>query len=291
MNPNVKKVVSLATSWAGKNIHTIPGSPHDTCAFFVRHVFRNALHKAGEMRVAINRPYYKESGVRSLPTNENMADSLAGDEVGMKVPAMQMQPGDILLFKDTYYKPSEFPIGSITHVGICVGENGLMADSSGGLCHVRSHSQTFPGKLVEVRRPKCFVSASVETQTGITLNNGEVHAVERGNKTNNQEIIIKYGQQDPLQFAALGKQVSIPNPIKLLVSVNGKPFVSFKYVTVDIAMGGNHVKLFHHGGLTRAFVGGQETKSLSIVARLQGALHIFVNNKEVKPTAVNIGIS
>lgn len=291
MNPNVKKVVEIATSFAGKNIHGMPGCPDDTCAFFVRYVFRSALHKAGEMPVASDRPYYKEHHIRALPTGENFADSLAGEAIGLKVPFGQMQPGDILLFKDTCR--GNWDVGSITHVGICVGPNGLMADSSRGKCHVRSHSNTFPGLLVEVRRPRCLGGAGGAVGgpvTGITLSNGQAQAVDRGNKTSHQEISIRYG--GPTSYM-IGGHMSSSSRANLEVLVNGKSALPFKYLTVDIGTGGNsHVKLFHHDGKTRAYIGSQETSSLSVTAKFQGAaLHVWVNNKEVKPTSVNIGIS
>lgn len=271
MNANVKKVIEVARSWDRKNIHVIEGSPKETCAFFVRYVFKKALHEAGKMPVAYNRPYYAENKIRSLPTNENFADGLAGNEIGSKVPISQMQAGDILLFKDTYFS-NEFPVGSITHVGIALDSNGLMADSSGGRCHVRNY-RSIPGELVEVRRPICL--GIVSKGIGITLSKGQI--ISSGSC---KEIKVTY-------LKGLMGATSKPN-----VYVDGKEY-QYKYISVDIALaGGNqHIKLFHHDGRTNVFSMGYKVDGISILAKLQGGLHVWSNGNEIKPISVNIGVS
>ncbi len=290
MNENIKKIENAAKSWNGKSIYGVKGCPGETCSFFVRHVFKEALHDAGKMPVAHSRPYYINNGIKQLPTNIDFADGLAGDEIGAKIDPAQMMSGDLLFFKDTYYS-SDFPVGSITHVGICVGPGGLMADSSGGRCHVRNYKQTFPGLLVEVRRPRCLETAIAAKGTGITLNNGQVRARMSGLQTRPQEIKIQFGHGSPFSFGS--NRFTSPNSSALQVSVNGKAVPFFKYVTADIALAGqqNHVKLFHHHGQTRAYIHGQETQNLEIIARLGGGLHVRVNGTEIKATAVNIGVS
>lgn len=271
MNANVRKVIEVAKSWDGRNIHRIEGCPKETCAFFVRYVFKKALHDVGKMKVAFNRPYYIENNIKALPTSENFADGLAGNEIGPKIPITQMQAGDILLFKDTYFS-NEFPVGSITHVGIAIDSNGLMADSSGGNCHVR-HYRSIPGELVEVRRPICL--GIVSNGIGITLSKGQI--IKSGNC---QEIKVTY-------LKGLAGVTSKPN-----VYVDGKEY-KYKYISVDIALaGGNqHIKLFHHDGRTNVFSMGHKIDGISIQAKLQGGLHIWTNGKEIKPTSVNIGVS
>ncbi len=290
MNENVKKIENAAKSWNGRNIRGVKGCPGETCAFFVRHVFKEALHDAGKMPVAHNRPYYKNTGIRQLTTNENFADGLAGDEIGVKIDPAQMMSGDLLFFKDTYFS-KEFPVGSITHVGICIGPGGMMADSSGGECRVQNHKYAFPGKLVEVRRPRCLTAGILPKGTGITLTDGQIHARMSGLQTRPQEIKIQFGHGSPISFGT--SRFTLPNPAALQVSVNGKAVPFFKYVTADIALAGqhNHVKLFYHHGQTKAYIHGKETKNLEIIARLGGGLHVRVNGAEVKATAVNIGVS
>lgn len=216
------------------------------------------------MPVAHLRPYYQEHHIQSLPTNENFADGLAGDAIGLKVPITQVQAGDILLFKDTYYS-SDFPVGSITHVGIALDSNGTMADSSGGRCHVRNHKSTFPGKLVEVRRPRCF--GSVSTGTGLTLNHGRV-----SKQGNFKEIKIVYAGSTPKVY------------------LDGK-HRSFRYITVDVAQSSLHFKLFSHDGRTSALVAGHRVQSLEVVAKMESGLHVWVGGRELKPSAVHIGVS
>lgn len=216
------------------------------------------------MPVAHSRPYYQEHHIQSLPTNENFADGLAGDVVGMRVPVTQVQPGDILLFRDTY-QSSEFPVGSITHVGIALDSSGTMADSSGGRCHVRNYKATFPNLLVEVRRPRCF--GSVSTGTGLTLSNGRV-----SKQGSFKEIKIVYAGGTPKVY------------------LDGKDR-SFRYITVDVAQSNLHFKLFSHDGRTKALVAGHQVQSLEVVAKMQGSLHVWVGGRELKPSTVNIGVS
>lgn len=289
MNENIKKIETAARSWNGRSIYGVKGCPGETCAFFVRHVFEEALHGAGKMPVAHSRPYYKEHGVRALPTNENFADGLAGDEIGQKINLAQAMPGDLLFFRDTYR--GDFPVGSITHIGICIGAGGMMADSSGGRCHVRNYHQTFPGLLVEVRRPRCLGAGIAARGTGISLTNGQIRAQMNGAQTKPQEIKIQLGAVASVGFGSM--RMGLPNSATPHVSINGKAVPFFKYVTADIALAGqqDHIKLFYHHGQTRAFLHGKETKNLEIVARIGGGLHVWVNGREIKPTAVNIGVS
>lgn len=292
MNYNTRKVLEVAKSWNEKSIKYVPGCPDQTCAFFVRFVFKQALHQAGRMPVAHTRPYYSEHNIRQLGTNADYADGLAGDVVGARINLQQIQPGDLLFFRDTYNDGS-FPVGSITHVGIYLGNN-LMADSSRGKCRVRNYKVTFPGLLVEARRPLCLGGAS--NGIGITLNNGEL--LKSGNV---QEIKIKLGNSAsaatvPGRFPMPVQSGRIPatNHIarKPQVFLNGKE-VPYKYITLDIALpgGGKHIKLFYHDGQTSAFVAGQKTGNIEVTAKLQGGLHVWADGKEIKPASVNIGVS
>lgn len=283
MNGNVKKVIEFAKGWDNKNLRNygIKNVPDQTCAFFVRFVFTQALHQAGQMPVAHTRPYYSEHHVQALPTNENFADGLAGDVIGPKVNFQQIQAGDILLFKDTYYaKHGEFPVGSITHVGIALDSNGMMADSSGGQCYVRNYKIYFPNKLVEVRRPRCLGIVAANSK-GISLSKGQVQK-----SGVSQELKVLFGASD-FERNVMHKFAG-PKP---RVVIDQKS-VQYQYITVDVVLAdGKHVKLFHHDGRTGAFVGGNKVPYLNVEAKLQGGLHVWVEGKEVKATSVNIGIS
>ena len=120
------------------------------CAAYVRWCFL----KAGiTLPVVMNPESYRRLGL-SYVGDKLTADGFAGKAVGEMVPK-GMMPGDILLFRNTY---SEYPIfGTITHVGIAADSRGMMYDAgSGSLVHRRHHEDTFPGLLVEVRRPLCL---------------------------------------------------------------------------------------------------------------------------------------
>lgn len=278
MNTNIRKVVEIAKDWDKKSIYGTPGCPNETCAFFVRHVYKTALHQAGIMRVADFRPYYIEHGIKALPTGANFADGLAGDLIGPKIPLHTVRAGDLLFFKDTYHSP-EFPEGSITHVGIALDSNGLMADSSRGRCHVRNYHITFPNKLVEVRRPHCITK--LPEGIGVTLTKGQVLKLGRFH-----QLKVKFG-------------ISIRERIYGVKNIGYKPRVDsddqkirYKYITVDIVTdGGKHYKMFHHDGRTAAFISGKKATNLEIIAKWQHGLHLWVDGKEVKPASVNIGVS
>lgn len=350
MIDNISEIVRIAKSWDRRTIYGVPGCPKETCAFFVRHIFKTALHDSGKMQIAHSRPYYLENRIPQLPTNENFADGLAGEIVGRRIDPARMQPGDLLFFRDTYQ--GDFPAGSITHVGICVGSNGLMADSSGGNCHVRDARKTFPGLLVEVRRPNCLVSTTRMTGTELSFNNGQITAVIKGAKQHKLDLIIRFGNPVSTEAAKIGSKGapsihsfgtrsgfgsggSIPiSPFhhadhgfgfgsgvgsggagsgggvgsgfrndhgkaftarskSLQVLVDGKS-LQFKYVTIDIgnAVNGHRLKLFHHDGLTRLFSGGNEAKSLELIAKMENRmLHIWINGKEIKPSNASIRIT
>lgn len=278
MNTSIQKVVNIAKDWDKKSIYGTPGCPDDTCAFFVRDVFKTALHEAGIMQVADFRPYYVEHGIKSLPTNKNFADGLAGDLVGQKVPEHNIQAGDLLFFKDTYYS-KEFPVGSITHVGIALDSNGLMADSSRGRCFVRNFHITFPKKLVEVRRPHCL--KKMPEGINVTLNKGKV--LKSGNF---HKLNLKYGISERERIYG-AKNIGY----KPLVDSDGKK-IRYKYITVDITEGGGkHIKMFHHDGRTSAFISGKKATNLEITAKWQGGLHLWIDGREIKPSSVTIGVS
>ena len=278
MNASIQKVIEIAKNWDKKYIYSMPGCPNETCAYFVRHIFRSALHQSGIMPVADFRPYYLENNIQALPTGKLFADGLAGDNIGSKVAIHNIQAGDLLFFKDTYYS-KEFPEGSITHVGIALDSNGLMADSSSGRCHVRNFYITFPGKLVEVRRPHCL--KKIPDGIGITLNKGQV--LKSGGF---QSLKVKYGISKIEQIYG-AKNIGY----KPKVDSDGK-IIRFRYITVDIKIAdGKHIKMFHHDGVTSAFVSGKKASNLEIRAKFQSGLHIWIDGKEVKPASVNIGVS
>lgn len=108
-----EKIAATALAWAGKDFK--PGQT-ERCADFVRHV----LEEAG---VTV--------GVAKGSAGPLMADSFHGEELGeIILNKNKLQPGDLVMFADTYNGPGRAPIrgrGRITHVGIYIG-NGQIVD-------------------------------------------------------------------------------------------------------------------------------------------------------------------
>ncbi len=266
MNQNVKSVVDVACSWQDRYFSEANYGASPYCASFVRYVFRQALGNSGELPIVYNPPHYQKLGLK-YPVGLWFADSMAGDEVGPAVPTPQMAPGDLLFFQNTY---PGWAAGTITHIGVCVGGNGLMADAgSGSLVHVRNHAVYFPGLLVEVRRPKCLGSAV--NRTKIALNNGNFEACLHNQRAWRLETQISF-------------EGGVPK-----VQVNGQA-IKPSFVTVDVVVGGEHTKLFFHNQRAQALIDGAQAGKLQVVAKMDAMLHVWVNGKEVKPASLLIEI-
>jgi hypothetical protein len=107
------QVAAQSLTWKGGNFK--PGQT-ERCADWVRHVLKEAGVNLGKAKGS---------------AGPLMADSFHGAELGeIILDAGQLQPGDIVMFANTYSGPGRSPIpgrGRITHVGIYVG-NGMMMD-------------------------------------------------------------------------------------------------------------------------------------------------------------------
>lgn len=141
-NGSPAKVISAATAWVGKDFK--PGQTA-RCADWVREVLRAAG---------------VEVGVAKGSAGPLMADSFHGKELGeIILDAGQLQPGDIVMFADTYDGPGRSPIvgrGRITHVGIYVG-NGEIIDRSTMSAPVRQRAlSTF--KFHSALRPSAYIA-------------------------------------------------------------------------------------------------------------------------------------
>ena len=284
MNKNIMNVVELAGSMRGTCFATRHYGASPYCASFVRYVFEEALGKSGEFPIVGSPPYYQRMGIRN-PPGKWFADSLAGDEVGQVVALAAMQPGDLIFYRDTYSGP--FPKGSITHVGICVGANGKIADArSGGIIHIGHYSE-MSGEVIEVRRPRCLNAGDAGVQGAkILLRDGKAEAVLDGRHVRRLEINLTLNQT-------------------LSVSVNQK-HVHPQIVEMDITpsqalllagFGGgrafqDHLKLHSHNGISRALFAGADVKQLNIKAVYDNfALHIWVNGQETRAASANISLT
>lgn len=105
----MSRVAEVAKGWVGRNFR--PGVT-EQCAAFVRHAFA----EAGVALPAATRPA-DLAVTQGMPQGPGYANSLSGDEIGPYVSFDRLQPGDIVLFKNTY---GTYPVGTITHVGIVV---------------------------------------------------------------------------------------------------------------------------------------------------------------------------
>jgi probable lipoprotein NlpC len=246
-----QRVVEVAKSWVGRDFN--PGVEAQ-CAPFVRHVFAEAGVPVGNAAHPTDAHLlYASDGL-----SPNFANSFAGDDVGIRVSLSEAQPGDIVMFKNTYGNWRE---GVLTHVGIYVG-NGMMVDRSTMAHPVATRSvYTFSGGPWEIRRPKAFCVP----KTRIALDQGKLTGMVKGSKS-----------------FALDVKVELKGVLKTWV--NNSP-VSAKavYLKVRDKMTGIYYRLSMEGGLAKASANHQAVDHLHCRFNLQaGALHVWVNAKEVR---------
>ncbi|MGE0493753.1 MAG: C40 family peptidase [Vulcanimicrobiota bacterium] len=142
-----QQILQVAQGWVGRDFR--PGEL-EQCANFVRHVFQEA---GVELPVAARPVDWEWTG--HLPQGADYANSFFSDEVGCHIDLEQLQPGDLLAFRDTY--PGDFPPQSITHVGIYAG-GGTMIDRSTAGEPVRRIplDPWWRERFVEARRPYLY---------------------------------------------------------------------------------------------------------------------------------------
>jgi len=102
-----KAIRDKALAWAGKEFK--PGIT-EQCCNFVREVLLEAGYNPGVT---------EKPSDNYFPTSEGYANSLAGDDIGKKISRKDLEPGDLVFFKNTY---GNYPEGTITHVGIYTGD-------------------------------------------------------------------------------------------------------------------------------------------------------------------------
>lgn len=106
------EVVRAARAWVGRHFNA---GQREQCAWFVRQVFA----ESGIKLPTAHRPADWDL-THDLGQGPGYANSLSGPELGPKVELANLVGGDLLLFRDTYR--GDFPVGSITHVAVYVGE-------------------------------------------------------------------------------------------------------------------------------------------------------------------------
>ena len=181
VNPKANGVVSRAKSWVGR--HFQPGQK-EMCANFVRHVFSEAGIPLGEAR----KP--SDAGLlpHGAPLGPGYANSLAGSEIGEKVPAGGHQPGDIIMFMNTYGNYKE---GVITHVGIITGKNEFVHRPT--MSKPVSKDALSWGRIAEIRRPKSMAPAKVASLSAkVFVHDGKACAIRGGHPVGHLNVRIEY---------------------------------------------------------------------------------------------------
>ncbi len=137
------KVGKIANDWEG---HPFNPGQQAQCAQFVRAVFEEAGIKLPSAANPSDHHLIPDS-----PVGPGYADSFAGPEVGTKIdPASKLQPGDIVMWANTY---GNWPVGTITHVGV-VGADGKIIHRPTARRPVEHIDQSnMPWPIAEVRRP------------------------------------------------------------------------------------------------------------------------------------------
>lgn len=148
MESLIDRVMSRAVSWVGREFR--PGEPAQ-CANFVRQVFADAGVPLG-----VADPPDDIALIPGYPTGPSYADSFAGDAVGRLVSIADRQPGDIVMYANTY---GHYPDGTITHVGIYAGHDMVIhrPTADRAVCRVPFDF----ARIAEIRRPYFGLSLSV----------------------------------------------------------------------------------------------------------------------------------
>jgi hypothetical protein len=270
-------VVEAALTWRGKRFSDAHYGMNPYCASFVRWCFAHGLGKMGTLPVVLSPPYYRKLGLHFAP-GEWFADSLAGDEVGALV--QHQQAGDILLFRDTC---RGFPPGTITHVGIAADAGqGMLDAGSESLVHLRSYTGTFPGLLVETRRPKHFMSAQASNarRTTLLISGGHAFGTYKGRPVRSLGIAV----------GTSGGSGAQPH---WEIYVDGRPVQPVIAATLDVVFdAGQHFKLFWHDHRVSGLLNGAPVKdALALsVDLVNGTAHVLFNHKEVKPGALKFEV-
>ena len=108
--PVEPSLVAAAKLWVGRDFN--PGEPAQ-CAFFVRQVLLDAGIPLGVTSATLD----------GWETNSGSANSFGADQGTVIRSVGELQPGDIVMFANTY---GAWAPGTITHVGIYVGDNQMV---------------------------------------------------------------------------------------------------------------------------------------------------------------------
>ena len=224
-------VGKIAASWEGYYYH--PGQQAQ-CAQFVRAVFDEAGIK---LPSAAN-----PSDILLLPgepIGATYANSFAGNEVGEKVSKTDLQPGDIVMWANTY---GDWPLGVITHVGVVNNEGRIVHRPTASAPVASLATGALPWPIAEVRRPyweQLSTGKEVEPTDFMPLkmyyHNGVSSILQQG-KATRQAILVKlyrHGDAASLVYVDLGSGNAIVyNSLSLTMNYLGPNGI----VTVSLAV-------------------------------------------------------
>lgn len=144
--PNLGECVAReALSWVNEDEVFNPAVPAQ-CCIFARRVFKDCGIKLG-----ITKNPSDKIGPPKYPLGEGHSNSLAGNDIGEKLLFKNLQPGDLVFFKNTY---GDWPEGTITHIGIYTGAGYFVhRPTKSGTVKKTLFSEYYGGKkFVEGRR-------------------------------------------------------------------------------------------------------------------------------------------
>jgi hypothetical protein len=138
-------IAATAREWAGRDYK--PGES-ERCQDFVNHVL-NSTQPGLADRIGTT-----QQAIDGLESGELLASRFFGDDVSRKVSDLsQAKPGDIVGFANTY---GDYPAGTITHVGIYVGD-GMVVDRPTADRPVQLRSiETFGADNFVIVRPDAY---------------------------------------------------------------------------------------------------------------------------------------
>ena len=132
-------IMIVLNGWIGREFN--PGASAQCAAFT-----RAAWKEAGMPLPVTTNPddVFKDTGA-------DMANSFAGNEIGPVVEIRDVRAGDIVMFSNTY---GDYPPGTITHVGTCVGSNMIVDRPTAAHPVMKRSIFTFGReKIKQIRRP------------------------------------------------------------------------------------------------------------------------------------------
>lgn len=156
-----EKLLEVLNSWTGKEFN--PGTPAQ-CAAFTRFAWEEA---------GLPLPVAQHPDDVFPDVGPNLASSFAGNEIGPKVEIRDVRAGDLVLFSNTY---GNYPPGTITHVGTCVGDNKMVdRPTSAKPVMLRSIFCFGAAKIAQIRRPTLLMSEPQNRETfSVLLEEGKI---------------------------------------------------------------------------------------------------------------------